>query len=78
MGRVTVELDTREIEKALERISPVEQKRLERKLWALCMDGIAAKMRKSARKNRVTDRKIRQICEGVRQEMYEAQTKSRS
>ena len=76
MGKVTVELDTREIEKALERISPVEQKRLERKLWALCMDGITVKMRKNARKNGTTDREIRQICEDVRQEMYEEKTRS--
>ena len=78
MERVTVELDTREIEKALERISPVEQKRLEGKLWTLCMDGITAKMRKNARKNRATDREIGQICEDVRQEMHEEKTKSRS
>ena len=78
MGKVTVELDTREIEKALERISPVEQKRLERKLWALCMDGIVAKMRKNARKNKVTNREVNRICEDVRQEIYEGKAKSRS
>ena len=76
MGKVTVELDTREIEKALERISPVEQKRLERKLWALCMDGFVVKMRKNARKNKVTKREVKQICEDVRQEIYEGKAKS--
>lgn len=71
MGRITVELDTREIEKALEKISPIEQKRLEKKLWALCMDSLVTKMRENVIKNKVTSREVKQICENVRQEIYE-------
>ena len=76
MGRITVELDTTEIEKALEKISPIEQKRLEKKLWALCMDRLVTKMRKNAIKNKVASREVKQICENVRQEIYEGKTKS--
>ncbi|MCK4244745.1 MAG: hypothetical protein KAX20_03875 [Candidatus Omnitrophica bacterium] len=71
-----VEMDIKQIEKAIEGISPQEQKRLERKLWALQMDNIVAKMRKAAKKNKITDKKIRKICEEVRQEMYERKPKS--
>jgi len=78
MGKVMLEMDIKQIEKAIEKISPEEQERLERKLWRLQMDNIVAKMRKSAKKNKITDKKIRKICEEVRQEMYERKTKSSS
>lgn len=78
METVTVELDAREIEKAIERVSPEEQKRIEKKLWALRMDSLVTKMRKGVTKNKVTARQIEQVCEDVRQEIYEEKTKGRS
>jgi len=76
MQKVMIEMDIKQIEEAIEKISPEEQEKLERKLWRLQMDNIVAKMRKSAKKNKITDKKIRKICEEVRQEMYERKAKS--
>ena len=52
-------------------MSPAEQKELERKLWAIRMDRLVGKMRKNARKNKVTQTRINKICEQVRQQLYE-------
>ncbi|MCL5674301.1 MAG: hypothetical protein M1501_00965 [Candidatus Omnitrophica bacterium] len=71
MERVMVGIAIDEIEKAVEQFSPEEQERLEKKLWALRMDPIVNKMRKAARRNKITEKDIEKTCKEVRKELYE-------
>jgi len=75
METITVEINVKQLEKAIEKISPDEQERLERRLWALRMDNLITKMRKTAQKNKIAEKEIRKVCEDVRQETYEKKTK---
>jgi len=71
MPQIAIEIKPEQIEQAIRQMSPGEQKELERKLWAIRMDRLISKMRKNARKNKVTQAQINRICEQVRQELYE-------
>jgi len=71
MPQIAIEIRPEQIEQVIREMSPAEQKELERKLWAIRMDRLVGKMRKNARKNKVTQAKINKICEQVRQELYE-------
>ena len=76
MSKIMLEIDTEQIERAMEMIPVEEQARLEKRLWTLQMERIVGKMRKSAKKNKITDREVRKICEEVRQELYEKKNQS--
>ena len=75
MGKITIEVDIKQIEKAIEKLSPEDQRKLEEKLWRLQMENIVRKMRRFARENKVTERQIKKLCEEVRQELYEEKIK---
>jgi len=75
MGKITIEVDIRQIEKAIEKLSPEDQRKLEEKLWRLQMENIVRKMRRFARENKITERQIKKLCEEVRQELYEEKIK---
>jgi transcriptional regulator NrdR family protein len=76
MPRVTVELDFKQIENIIEELTPEQQKEIERKIWAMEMDKIVSKIRKNAKKNKITQKEIDRICKEVRQELYEKRCKS--
>lgn len=71
MPQISFEIKSEQVEQIISQMSPAEQKELERKLWAMRMDTLVTKMRKNARKNKVTQFQINKICEQVRQELYE-------
>ena len=75
MGKITIEVDIKQIEKAIEKLSPEDQRKLEEKLWRLQMENIVRKMRRFARENKITERQIKKLCEEVRQELYEEKIK---
>lgn len=68
---ITVEIPFEQITQIMKQLTPVQKKEIERKLWADQMDSLVSKMRRNARKNKITDKKIYQVCEEVRQELYE-------
>ena len=76
MEKVTVEVDVKQLEKIIERLPQKEQKRLAEKLWKIQMENILRKVRKAATKNKITEKKIKEVCEEVRQEIYEKKIKS--
>lgn len=71
MAKVLVELDFKQIENVIGQLRPEERKEIERKIWAMEMDKIVSKIRKNAKKNKITQKEINRICEEVRQELYE-------
>jgi len=71
MPQIAIEIRPEQIEQVIRQMSPGEQKELERKLWAITMDRLAGKMRRNARKNKITQARINKISEQVRQELYE-------
>lgn len=71
MAKVALEIKPIQVESIIKQMSPAEQREIERKLWAIRMDTLVAKMRKNAKKNKITAKEIRRICEEVRQELYE-------
>jgi len=76
MEKVTIEVDIKQLEKIIERLPQKEQKRLAEKLWKIQMENILKKVRKAATKNKITEKKIKEVCEEVRQEIYEKKIKS--
>lgn len=76
MEKVTIEVDVKQLEKIIERLPQKEQKRLAEKLWKIQMENILKKVRKAATKNKITEKKIKEVCEEVRQEIYEKKIKS--
>ncbi len=76
MEKVTIEVDIKQLEKIIERLPQKEQKRLAEKLWKIQMENILRKVRKAATKNKITEKKIKEVCEEVRQEIYEKKSKS--
>jgi len=71
MPKVAIELNTKQVESIIRQMTPNEQKKIERSLWATRMDAIVAKIRKTAKKNKINDKEISKLCEKVRQEIYE-------
>lgn len=71
MPQVTVELNLKQIENAIERLTPEQQKEIARKIWAIRIDRISEKMRKSAKKNKLTENSIKKMCEEARKKVYE-------
>jgi len=60
-----------EVEKVVRMMSPADQKDLERRIWAMRMDGIVSKMRKNARRNRITQKQIEEMSDDARKLTYE-------
>ena len=77
MAKVARELTLKQIESAVEKLSPEQQKELARKLWAIRIERLSEKMIMAAKKNKVTQKDIDRVCEEVRQELYEKRLKSR-
>ncbi|MEW6040520.1 MAG: hypothetical protein AB1633_03260 [Elusimicrobiota bacterium] len=71
MPQIAIDINTKQIEQIIEQMAPKEQKELERKLWAIRMDYLIAKLRKNSKKNKVSQKDIDRVCEEVRQELYE-------
>jgi hypothetical protein len=71
MAKVAIEIGPIQVESIIKQMSPAEQREVERKLWAIRMDTLVTKMRKNAKKNKITAKEIQRICEEVRQELYE-------
>lgn len=76
MAKVAIEIDMKQLENTIAKLSPEQQKEIAKKLWAIRIERISEKMRKAAKKNKVTQKDIDRICEEVRQELYEKRIKS--
>lgn len=71
MAKVLVELDFKQIESAIEKLTPEQQKKIARKIWAIRIDRISEKMRRAAKKNKLTQKDINKMCETARKKIYE-------
>lgn len=76
MAKVALELNIEQLENVITQLRPEERQRIEDKLWALEFEQIVSKMRANAKKNKITQKDIDQVCEEVRQELYEKRLKS--
>lgn len=81
-NKVTLELNPKEVEKLVEKLS-IEDKirlvrRLENETWAKRLDEVVSRIRKRFKRNPISDREIRRICEETRQRLYNERTKSRN
>lgn len=77
MAKVASELEFKQLEDTIERLSPEQQKEISRKIWAMRLERLSEKMRQAAKKNKITQKDIDKVCEETRQEMYEKRLKSR-
>jgi hypothetical protein len=71
MPQVASEIDFKQIENTIEKLSPEQQKEIARKIWAIRIDRISEKMRRSAKKNKLTQKDINKMCETAREKVYE-------
>jgi len=70
MRNITVEVPIN-IDELINVLTPEQQKILSDKLWATRIERISQKMRKSAKKNKVTRIEIQKMCEEAREKVYE-------
>lgn len=71
MAKVAIELEFKQFEDAIERLSPEQQKEIARKIWAMRFERLSEKMRRAAKKNKITQKDINKMCEEARQKVYE-------
>jgi hypothetical protein len=71
MPQVTIELDFKQIENIIEELTPEQQKEIAKKIWAIRIDRISEKMRQSTKKNKLTPKDIKKMCEDARKKVYE-------
>lgn len=81
-NKVTLELNPKEVEELVEKLS-IEDKirlvrRLENETWAKRLDEVVSRIRKRFKRNPISDREIRRICEETHQRLYNERTKSRN
>lgn len=77
MAKALHELTFKQIETAIEKLPLEQQQELARRLWVMRFEKLSEKMRRAAKKNKITQKDIDRVCEDVRQELYEKRLKSR-
>ncbi|MFH1777374.1 MAG: hypothetical protein ABH952_07450 [Candidatus Omnitrophota bacterium] len=80
MAKITLEIDSRQVEALVEKL-PTDEKihlvqRLEEETWPDRIKQIVSNIRRRAKKNPISEEEITRICEDVRQELYEEKVKS--
>ena len=69
-NKIAVEVPI-DIDQLLAQLTTKQQQILSEKLWAIRIERISQKMRNSARKNKLTQKDIRNMCEEARKKVYE-------
>ena len=81
-GNITLELNTSQVEKLVEKLSIEDKIKLVRKLedqtWARRLDEVVFKIRKRFRQASLSEKEIKQICEEMRQKLYNGKVKGRN
>jgi len=71
MAQIAIEIKPEQIEQAIRQMSEQARKKLIDDLLAEDFDSAMKKFRQNIKKNRITQKEIYQICEDVRQKLYE-------
>ncbi len=79
MGKVTIEINKRQVESIIEQFGITDKlklvKKLERETRKERWSELISKIRKRYKKNPISDEEIRRICKEVRRQRYERNTK---